>query len=495
MNIDPKRIPVLVGIGQSIERDAIISHLDLTARAAEAAFEDAPGIAGRIQRLSMVSAAFSRVGAAPASELAASLGLKDVVCEVTTPGGNSPQWLMNRACREIAQGELETTLLCGAEATRSMQLENPGGDFMFAGMQGREGDSAPPDPVVGAPVEDIMSRQEIEARLYRPPEIYPVLESALAHEAGATPQQWRDHIAAFMARSSEVAARNPLAWFQQARTAEEIATPGSKNRLTAEPYTKCMNSFAAVDLGAALLVTSLDTAREAGLDDQCIFPWAGATNAEVPPISRPHLGRSEALRTAAGAAFSATGLGLDDMDTIDIYSCFPVAVEVGAAEIGLALDDPRGLTMTGGMSFFGGPGNNYTSHGIACSALQLREKGRFAYVSGNGGILSKHSVGIYSSEPPTDGFQHPDTSTEQKAIDEAAILATSRADGTARVVGGTVVYDRNGVVTSAPVIATLDDGRRIVANADPELLPDLAGRSLVGETINVKGEAPPTYSF
>ncbi len=495
MSIDPKRIPVLVGIGQSIERDEITNVIDLTARAAQAAFEDAPGIAGRIQRLSMVSVAFSLVGAAPASELAARLGLKDVACEVTTPGGNSAQWLMNQACRDIAAGELETTLLCGAEATRSMQLQNPDGDFMLVGTQSRQGDPTPPDPAVGAPVEDIMSRQELEAGLYRPPEIYPVLESALAHEAGASPQQWRDHIAAFMARSSEVAARNPMAWFQQARSAEEIATPGPKNRLTAEPYTKCMNSFPTVDLGAALLVTSLEAAREAGLADQCIFPWAGATNIEVPPVSRPHLGHSQGLRAAARAIFTATGLSLDDMDTIDIYSCFPVAVEVGAAEIGLALDDPRGLTMTGGMSFFGGPGNNYTSHGIACSALRLRETGRFAYVSGNGGVLSKHSVGIYSSEPPANGFQRPDTSAEQKAIDEAAIPATSQAEGRAQVAGGTVVYDRNGTVTSAPVIATLEDGQRVVANAEPELLPELAGRSLVGETIDVRGAAPPTYSL
>jgi len=345
------------------------------------------------------------------------------------------------------------------------------------------------------PIEGMLSQQEIEAKLWRPPEIYPVLESALAHEADATPQEWRNHIAAFMARSSEVAAKNPFAWFGEARSAEDIATPNPRNRITAEPYTKCMNSFANVDLGAALLVTNLATAREAGLADQCIFPWAGATNSEVASVSRPHLGRSEGLRSAAGALFASAGLGIDDMDVIDIYSCFPVAVQVGAREIGLALDDARGLTVTGGMSFFGGPGNNYSTHGIVGVAQHLRNGARFGYVSGNGGILSKHSLGIYSSDPPAEGFRHPDTSREQAAIDASAIPATSEAEAAATVVGGTVVYDREGRVTSAPVIATLADGRRVVAMAEAGLLPELAGRSLVGESIRVRGAAPPTYTL
>lgn len=495
MSIDPKRTPVLVGIGQSIERDAIVDVIELAARASEAAFADAKGLSDHIQRLSMVTAAFSRVGPAPASELAARLGLADVQCEVSTPGGSTPQWLMNRACAEIANGELAATLICGAEATRSMQKSDPGTDFMFVAVGGSEDETTPPDPTVGMPIDGMLSQQEIEATLYRPPECYPVLESALAHEAGASPEAWRKHIASFLARSSEVAARNPMAWFQEARSVEDIATPSPTNRLTAEPYTKCMNSFAAVDMGAALLVTNLELARAAGLEAQCLFPWAGATNSEVPAANRPHLGRSQGLRSAAAAAFGAAGLGIDEMDFIDIYSCFPVAVQVGAAEIGLALDDPRGLTMTGGMSFFGGPGNNYSTHGIACTAARLREEGRFAYVSGNGGILSKHSVGIYASEPPPNGFQLPDTSKEQQAINATAIPAVSHAEGRANVVGGTVVYDRTGKVTSAPVIADLEDGKRVVALAREELLPELAGRTIVGETIELSDGTPLTYSL
>jgi acetyl-CoA C-acetyltransferase len=258
-----------------------------------------------------------------------------------------------------------------------------------------------------------------------------------------------------------------------------------------------MNSFAQVDLGSARLVTSLATARALGLSDRCVFPWAGASHRDVAPSRRPVLDASPAIRAAGRALFEAAGIGLDDVDCFDLYSCFPIAVEVGAAEIGLALDDPRGLTLTGGMSFFGGPGNNYTSHGIAAAVLRLRERGGLAYVSGNGGFLSKHSLGLYAAQPrPTGpGFVLADTDRAQQAIDAAALPITLEAEGEARVVGGTVVYGRDGEVESAPVVAELPDGRRLVARAAPEILASLAGRSLVGERVSVHGAHPPTYHW
>jgi acetyl-CoA C-acetyltransferase len=497
MSPDPNRIPVLVGIGQSIERDGVVNVVDLAARAAETAFEDAPGIRDRVQRVTMVGVSFSPVSLAPASEVADRLGLTKAERETSTPGGNSPQWLMSRACAEIAAGSLETTLIVGAEATRSMRLADPGSDFLRAATQDRSAEEGPRDAVVGASIRGMLGKAEVDAALLRPADTYPVFESALAAKLGATAEQSRERIAAFMSRSSEVAAKNPMAWFQKVRSAQDIAEPSPKNRITAEPYTKCMNSFANVDQGSALLVTTLAVAQEAGLADQCVFPWSGANNAELVPSARPDLGGSPAIRAAGKATFAAAGVGLDEIDYIDLYSCFPVAVEIGAAEIGLALDDPRGLTQTGGMSFFGGPGNNYVSHGIAAVALRLREagaSGRLGYASGNGGILSKHSLGIYGSEPPSQGFRLADTSAEQDAIAASALEVVHEAEGEAVVDGGTVVYDREGQPASAPVIATLADGKRIVAIASPTTLPTLTGRSLVGERIQVTGANPPVYS-
>jgi acetyl-CoA C-acetyltransferase len=495
MSLDPTRIPVLLGIGQSIERDSVTNVVELAARAANAAFEDAPGLIDRIQRLTMVAVTFSPVSLAPASEVADHLGLEKAARETTTPGGNTPQWLMSRACQEIAAGELETTLICGAEATRSMKLADPGSDFLSAATRDRSGEEGERDPVVGAAIHGMVGPAEVDAKLMRPAEIYPIFENALAAGLGTTPEESRQRIAAFMTRSSEIAAKNPFAWFQQVRSSEEIAKASPENRLTAEPYTKCMNSFANVDQGSALLVTTLAVAREAGLADQCIFPWSAANNSDLVPAARPELAGSPAIRAAGKATFAAAGVGLDDIDCFDFYSCFPVAVEIGAGEIGLALDDPRGLTQTGGMSFFGGPGNNYTSHGIAAVALRLRESGRLGYVSGNGGVLSKHSLGIYGIEPPPGGFRLADTSAEQAEIDGSAREIAQAAEGDATVDGGTVVYDRNGDPAAAPIIASLADGRRIVAIANEKDLPSLSGRSLVGQTVRVTGANPPAYSL
>lgn len=499
MVLDPQRVPVIVGVGQACEREAIVRVLDLAERASRAAAADAPGLLEKVERLSFVVPSFSRASHRPASELAERLRLASIACEVSTAGGNSPQWLVNRACAEIAAGRLRTTLIVGAEATRSMRLAEPGADFLrLAAVEGDGRDAGSPDPVVGTPLHALIETAEIKAKLIRPADLYPVFESALAAREGATPAQWRTRISGFLARGSAVAAANPLAAFRKARSAEEIATPGPDNRLTAEPYTKCMNSFAQVDLGSALVLTTLADARARGLESRCVFPWAGATNIDVAPTRRPDLAASPGIRAAASATFEAAGLDLADVDCFDLYSCFPIAVEVGAAEIGLSLDDPRGYTLTGGMSFFGGPGNNYTSHGIAAAVLRLRERGGKAYVSGNGGYLSKHSVALYSATPreaPGAAFVQADTARAQDEIDAAARPVTQEAEGLACVVGGTVVYGREGEVESAPIIAELPDGTRLAARADEAILGELAGRSLVGERVRVSGGSPPVYRF
>ena len=390
---------------------------------------------------------------------------------------------------------LRTTLVCGAEATRSLRLAEPGADFLR--LQGpADGEAGrPADPVVGTSLAGLVEASEIEAKLLRPADIYPVFESARAARSGATPGEWRERLAVFLARGSAIAAANPLAWFRTPWSPAEIATPSAENRLTAEPYTKRMNSFAQVDLGSALLVTNLAVARALGLQDRCVFPWAGASNRDVAPARRPVLDASPAIRAAGRASLAAAGLDVDAIDCFDLYSCFPIAVEVGAGEIGLSLDDPRGWTLTGGMSFFGGPGNNYTSHGIAAAALRLRERGGTAYVSGNGGFLSKHSIGVYAARPREQGeaFVLADTDREQQAIDAAALPVTLEAEGPARVVGGTVVYGRDGGVRARADHRRAPRRPAARGAAAQERLASLAGRSVVGETVEVRGAHPPIW--
>jgi acetyl-CoA C-acetyltransferase len=214
------------------------------------------------------------------------------------------------------------------------------------------------------------------------------------------------------------------------------------------------------------------------------------------PSLRPDLTSSPAISAAACAALDAGALGLDELGFIDLYSCFPSAIQIGAAAIGLRLDDPRGLTVTGGLPYFGGPGSNYSTHAIATLLGLLREHGGHGLVTALGWYVTKHAVGCYSATPGPEGYRTGDTADSQADITASALAAVPRGEDLERqqavVDGGTVIYGREGEVIGAPVIATLADGRRVVAAAGAGELPALAGHGLAGLRIDVGG-SPPRY--
>ena len=487
--MDAERTPVVIAAGQVTEREEIVTAVELAARASEAAFEGGEALRERIDRVTMISVVFSGVSDRPGSELEARLGLDGAAAETSSPGGNLPQWLVNRAAREIRDGSLGTTLIAGAEATRSMKAGDP--DAAIIGNRPQAGEQAP-DPVVGPSIRGMLGPAEIAIRLWQPPDVYALFETANAAAQGRTFDEQRTFLGSWLYRFTEVAAAHPYAWFREARSADEIAKVTDDNRLVAEPYPKRMNAFPNVDQGAAVVVTSLATARELGLAERCMFVWAGASMMEVVPAARPDLADAPAMRRAAAAALDAAGIGADDLAHVDLYSCFPIAVQVGAAGLGVELDDPRGLTITGGLPFFGGPGNDYSLHAIATLLDRVREHGGLGYVGANGGMLSKHSMGVYGATPPPQGYVEADVESAQAEILATALDVVSEAEGPARVDAATAIYDRDGSVESAPAIATLEDGRRVVAQADESARAALAGAELVGTRIRVSG-SPPSY--
>ena len=366
----------------------------------------------------------------------------------------------------------------------------------FRANQG-DADGGPADPVVGGSEKGYVSRAEVWAGLTYPTVVYPLLESVLASGAGRGFAEQRAFVAELMSRFTDVAATHPCAWFPTRATAEELATPTVDNRLIAEPYTKRMNAFPFVDQAAALVMCSLEVARDVGIDDRVIFVWSGADAYEVrTPTARPHLGSAVGLHAAAARALAAANVGTDDIGAFDLYCCFPSAVEMAADAFGIALDDPRGLTVTGGLPYFGGPGNNYMTHGIATMADKLLTIGGLGVCSSPGGFMTKHGITLLGAEPPLDGFRRGDTEADQAVIDASALtVAVDEAiDGDAEIVANTVRYAADGTVEGAPMIGVLADGRRVAAEADPDLLPELAGRLLVGETVHVQG-APPRWRF
>ncbi len=189
---------------------------------------------------------------------------------------------------------------------------------------------------------------------------------------------------------------------------------------------------------------------------------------------------------------------------LDIYSCFPSAVELAIDALGIAGDDRRGLTATGGLPYFGGPGNNYTTHGIAAVTDALRDgprpgapgsASRLGLATGLGWFVTKHALGVYGSGPPPGGFHRGDTAAEQSQIDASAVATALEVDAPtpATVVAATVIRDNEGAPTGAPLIAQLPDGRHMaLAAADDEVVAavgalDVPG--LVGSPVVVQAGA------
>ncbi|MDE3085234.1 MAG: acetyl-CoA acetyltransferase [Acidobacteriota bacterium] len=480
--MDEDRTPVLVAWGQCTERDRPMSALALMARAAESCLSGAPGLARAVEQVSVVHV-LSPVPAAPAAALARRLGLAPQRTEVSTIGGNSPQWLVNRAAADVAAGRLSAALVAGAEVQRSAKLG------LEAGVE-PEDEGLEPDPVVGDDRAGV-GRAELDAGLIAPVHVYALFESVLAHRAGRDPAAQRLALGALMAPFTAVAAAQPAAWFPTPRTPEELAELGPDNRLVAEPYPKRMCAVLGVDQAAAVLVTSLGVARRAKVDEGAVFCLSGAEANDVWfPTARPDPGTSPAIAAAGRAALEAAGTGVDDVAAFDLYSCFPCAVQMAADALGLGLDDARGFTVTGGLPYFGGPGNDYTLHAIATMAERLRRTGGTGLVTGLGWYATKHAVGLYGTAPPPRGWRPGDTAAAQAAIDAGAVEIASDALGAATVVAGTVVAGRDGAPTAAPVIARLPDGRQIAAAAEEDQLGSLAGQDLVGRRITLTGPLP-----
>ena len=321
-----------------------------------------------------------RLGFAPGDE-PAQLMLSSV-------GGNTPQALMHDACRAIGRGDLDIVLVTGAEAmyTRALSRRHPDTTPLAWADLPAVGTPAPvPFGVDKAGASDLEMRRGV----LLPVHAYPLLENALRAASGWTLAEHAERIGALWSRFSQVAAGNPHTWIRRARTPEEIVVPSADNRMVSFPYPKLCTANMQVDQGAGYIVCAVETARAAGVpEDRWVFPLAGADGNDHWYISnRAELHRSPAIRLAGAAALELAGLGIDDVAFVDLYSCFPVVVQMAARELGLAVDDPdRPLTLTGGLTFGGGPGNNYTTHGIAQAV------GAAAIRAGCGG--ARHRTGL-----------------------------------------------------------------------------------------------------
>jgi len=492
---DP-RTPVLVGCGQVTDLDTPPeqgqSAIDMIERAVRLAAADTGAGETLLRGLDSLcilrlytdtswrfESPFGRCSNPPAA-VARRFAVMPRRLQYTSPGGNMPQYMVNRTAEEIAKGEVELALIAGGEALRTMRGARKAG-IQIDWNEDAEGDYEEIGDMRPG-VNDYEMRHGMRAPIFN----YPLFENAIRVHRGRSMDDHMRAIGRLMAGFARVAHGNPLAVRREGYTAEQIATVTTENRTIGYPYTRLMNSNPYIDQSAALLMTSVGKAQELGIDPAkwvflhgCGDAWDHWWITE-----RVNYYSSPAIRTMAGRAFAMAGKAPADMDFFDLYSCFPAAIQIGAAEIGVTEDDPRGLTVTGGLPFFGGPGNNYVTHSIAEMMNQVRSRpGSFGLCTANGHNVTKHGAGIYSTAPVEGSWRREDPAVGQAEIDAMPKPPlTEVANGPARIETWTVMHRPDGPELGI-VIGRLDEGDvRFVANtpADTATLMDLEERGDVG---------------
>jgi acetyl-CoA C-acetyltransferase len=493
-SIDPTT-PILVGCGDVTDMTTPVeagrSPFDLLAEAGRRALQDAgaAALAASIDTVAMLrlfsdtSHRFkSNIGTSTNSpkSVANRLGLSASRHIYTWNGGNMPQYLVNSFAEQIAAGAMRAAMIVGGEALRTQRGVQLGGfEVSWAEDPGGEPEQAG-DPRRGW--SDCEDRHNMRAAIT----MYPLIENAIRGQRGRSMETHLKAMAKLFARFADVAAANPYATRRKGYSAEALATIDGGNRWIGLPYPRLMVANAYIDQAAAVVMTSVGHARELGIPEhKWVFLHGCADGHDHWFLSdRTELGASPAIRAGAKRAFAMAGRTIEDVDFFDLYSCFPSAVEIACQEIGLSEDDPRGQTVTGGLPFFGGPGNSYVLNSISEMMRRVRGKpSSLGLVTANGNYITKHSFGLYSTEPTLGPWRREDPHVLQSELDRLPTVAlTETPSGSARIETYTVMYGKS-APDYAVVMGRLDaTGERFVANtpADPAVLADLAARDSLG---------------
>jgi acetyl-CoA C-acetyltransferase len=377
------------------------------------------------------------------------------------PGGNSPGDLMNQTMNKIVDGGVDVAIISGAECVYARRRAR------------KEGRTLDWTPFEGH--RDFMKGQrpltnDLEARhgMMEPIQCYPLYENALRAKAGRTIGDHQTFLGEFMARNTVVAASNPHAWFPFAQTAQDIASPSADNRMIGFPYPKRMNAIMEVDLSAAMIVMSSDEADRQGIPKEhqvAVLGGAGAVDGWC-PTERADFTSSPAIAAALQSLFGHAGCDANAIDLFDLYSCFPSAVQMALGELGVATNDPRGVTVTGGLAYAGGPGNNYALHGMAAMVERLRntkDPSKTGLVSALGNTATKHAICLLSVDE--ERIQAADgRASEKVSVKIDAPTLVDERSGNAIVETYTALFDRTGAAERSIFVLRFEDGTRTVAN-------------------------------
>lgn len=483
--IDP-RTPCIIGVAQRTWHPGtpdVPEPLAMQEEVARGAAADA-GSAGLLQDLDSLQVVYCQSWPYddPVGRLATRLGADPRQRVYSGIGGTTPQQLVSAIAEDVLRGDTELALVVGAEALYSLRQIKKAGER--AAWSHRDPEKKP------FPFEAMPHASEIAHEVFQAYLTFALLDIARRAARGTSPQQHVAEIGATLASMSSVAAANPHAWFPTARSAAELVTPRPDNRMVAYPYTKHTVSVMDVDMAAAVVVASVAKADALGVpEDKRVYlrGWAYGTDAWY-PAARAELGASPAMRAVSAAALTGAGIGVDDLSAFDLYSCFASSVHFACDALGLSPTDPRGLTVTGGLPFAGGPASNYMLHSIAAMVDRLRAAGGAGLVSGVGMHMTKHAYAVYSTSPGP--VRVPDTAglkATLKAVSDRPIAEAYSGDAT--IAAYSVEHGRDGAAARGVLILDVPDGARAYAKVtDAALLADLETEELVGRQVAVVAE-------
>lgn len=489
-------VPVVVGVGQITHHDdddlTAAEPLELLLAAARAAEDDADArLLDRVDSIELMP-----IGAWPYDDLGAlvveRLGLDAgrVRAREHPVGGETPIRALDAAAARIAAGDARVVLLGGAEGTRALtRARRAGVELLWAPRGSRSAIPMMPSELQRA------AAVGIERAIH----CFPLYEHALrAHEGVSLPDAQAESAAMWSGLTS-VAAANRYAWSRDVRSASDVADVGPDNRMVSFPYPKSFTANPFVNQGAALLVTDSVTARSLGIpEDRWVHPLGGA-GADEPsdPRARVAYHHVPALDVTVRDVQDITGIGAEEHDVVELYSCFPVMPKLTRRALGRAADAP--ISVTGGLSYFGGPGSNYLTHGVAAIVERIRGGAGTGLIHGVGMFNTKHHALVLADHPRTDGeYPRPryDVGVPRPPV-TPPVAVTEHYAGPLRVLTCTVMYDRTGEPERGAVVGTGARGERVAATVtDPDTLHELtSGVEPVGRDGTVTLDAVPTFAL
>ncbi|MBN4927883.1 crotonase/enoyl-CoA hydratase family protein [Hoyosella rhizosphaerae] len=485
--IDPWT-PVIVGVGQVTHNpdDGSRDPMELAVSAAQRALDDAthPTLPAQRTRVSTVPSTSWSYGDHQSAILANELNIVSPDLAQSAPlGGDGPLRLVNNAADAITHGEIDFAVISGAEAFASLSRHGTNDTW-------NRDTTTPFAPLRLGSDRSGNNHAEEETGLLTPTVMYGLMDTALRGRLGHTIADHREKITRLWAGFSTVAANNPYAWIREQLSADDIGKPTESNRPIATPYTKLMTANITVDQGAAVVIASAAAAHEAGIpQEQWVFVHAGAYADEEWFVSERHtLGEVPAIGAIGDALTQHLGAPVSDADHIDLYSCFPFAVYAAARELNLPLDDPKKpLTCTGGLTFAGGPLNNYATHGLASVTAAVRNNpGSTGLATALGWYATKHAATVVSTNPPRQQFRDLNVGTRMQR--PAARSVTATHTGSATVETYTVTYSPDGAPEAVIFSALLEDGTRWISRStDSELIAQALETDLIGATLDNRG--------